>query len=408
MPFNFPASPTVGQQSIQNGRAYQWNGSAWELVAITAPHTHLAGEVTSGVFDIARIPTGSDSISVCIGDDARLSNARTPTAHVHSGADITSGVVAAARIGAHATTHSPGGSDAVSLAQPFIFTRSSAPATATTVSAGRYDWTIPTGARAISIEAVGGGGGGGSGRRGAANALRYGGGGGTGGSRSITTVSVAELPTTTLSIQVGRGAVGGAAVTTDDTNGNNGESNTLNGSSWVRYNQSVFGVSSVLLQAGAGGSGNGGTNASGTATSGWAGTFAGGTGGASTGTTGSTAGETSAAPSGGGGGGTLSATNTAAGGGAGGRVSMFSATLFGGTGASVAGANGDNAPSSTILVAGQGGGGGASNASGTGGSGGNGGFPGGAGGGGGASPNTFNSGAGGNGADGMVRITVWY
>ena len=33
MPFSFPASPTTGQQSTQNGRTYSWSGSAWELVA---------------------------------------------------------------------------------------------------------------------------------------------------------------------------------------------------------------------------------------------------------------------------------------------------------------------------------------------------------------------------------------
>jgi cellulose 1,4-beta-cellobiosidase len=30
---SFPASPTVGQQSVQNGRTYTWTGYAWELVA---------------------------------------------------------------------------------------------------------------------------------------------------------------------------------------------------------------------------------------------------------------------------------------------------------------------------------------------------------------------------------------
>ena len=95
MPFSFPSNPTVGQQSTQNGRAYQWSGSAWELVAITPPHTHLAGEVTSGVFDIARIPTGTSAATVCVGNDARLSDARVPTAH--------------------AASHGNGGSDALSL-----------------------------------------------------------------------------------------------------------------------------------------------------------------------------------------------------------------------------------------------------------------------------------------------------
>ena len=33
MPLSFPASPTTGQQSTQNGRTWAWSGSAWELVA---------------------------------------------------------------------------------------------------------------------------------------------------------------------------------------------------------------------------------------------------------------------------------------------------------------------------------------------------------------------------------------
>lgn len=33
MPFNFPSSPSLNQESTQNGRVYKWSGSAWELVA---------------------------------------------------------------------------------------------------------------------------------------------------------------------------------------------------------------------------------------------------------------------------------------------------------------------------------------------------------------------------------------
>jgi hypothetical protein len=33
MPLSFPASPSVGQQSTQNGRTFSWTGYAWELVA---------------------------------------------------------------------------------------------------------------------------------------------------------------------------------------------------------------------------------------------------------------------------------------------------------------------------------------------------------------------------------------
>jgi hypothetical protein len=61
-------------------------------------HNQAASTITSGTFDIARIPTGSSSTTVCLGNDARLSDARTPTTHVHAGSDITTGTVAAARL----------------------------------------------------------------------------------------------------------------------------------------------------------------------------------------------------------------------------------------------------------------------------------------------------------------------
>jgi hypothetical protein len=55
MPFSFPSSPTVGDQSTQNGRVYQWTGSAWELVA--TPSGLDAAAITSGTLDVARIPS---------------------------------------------------------------------------------------------------------------------------------------------------------------------------------------------------------------------------------------------------------------------------------------------------------------------------------------------------------------
>lgn len=71
MALSFPNNPSVGQQSTQNGRTYQWSGYAWEIVA-------------SGV-----------------SLDA---------------SQITSGTLSAARIGSHASSHASGGSDALSLA----------------------------------------------------------------------------------------------------------------------------------------------------------------------------------------------------------------------------------------------------------------------------------------------------
>lgn len=76
---------------------------------------------------IAQLPTGSTSSTVAIGNDARLSDARTPTAHATShqdggsdelaldGSQITTGSVAAARLGAHASRHDAGGADAMAI-----------------------------------------------------------------------------------------------------------------------------------------------------------------------------------------------------------------------------------------------------------------------------------------------------
>lgn len=45
MPLSFPSSPSVGDQSAQNGRTYSWDGYAWTLVASVETHasTHATG-----------------------------------------------------------------------------------------------------------------------------------------------------------------------------------------------------------------------------------------------------------------------------------------------------------------------------------------------------------------------------
>ena len=63
MPFSFPASPTVGQQSTQNGRVYQWTGAAWEIVPI--PTSVDAGNLTGTVADArlsANVRQSSDNL----------------------------------------------------------------------------------------------------------------------------------------------------------------------------------------------------------------------------------------------------------------------------------------------------------------------------------------------------------
>jgi hypothetical protein len=86
MPFSFPSSPTVGQQSTQNSRVYSWTGSAWELVS--TPGSLDASAIATGTLARARYAadlgsgsmtvSGSNSYGVSIDATARtLSQANT-------------------------------------------------------------------------------------------------------------------------------------------------------------------------------------------------------------------------------------------------------------------------------------------------------------------------------------------
>lgn len=72
MPFSFPASPTVGQKSTQNGREYVWSGSAWNLSP--AAGTIEAGSVT-GLATVATSGLASD-LTGTLADSRLSTNAR--------------------------------------------------------------------------------------------------------------------------------------------------------------------------------------------------------------------------------------------------------------------------------------------------------------------------------------------
>ena len=85
----------AGGQSVALNAQYRFiatgtGATNWALVNVDT-HTHTTADITSGTLDIARIPTGTSGSTVCIGNDARLSDARTPTSHTHAASDITSG-----------------------------------------------------------------------------------------------------------------------------------------------------------------------------------------------------------------------------------------------------------------------------------------------------------------------------
>ncbi len=80
-------------------------GTTSSTVAL-GQHSHAAGEVTSGTLGYARLPVGTTAGStVCDGGDSRLSNSRTPLAHASSHATAGSDAVSPSSIGAAAASH---------------------------------------------------------------------------------------------------------------------------------------------------------------------------------------------------------------------------------------------------------------------------------------------------------------
>jgi hypothetical protein len=280
----------------------------------------------------------------------------------------------------------------LSFANVYEFGVNSAPSTATG-SAGAWTWTLPASAKFLEVLAIGAGGGGGSGRRGASGTARFGGGGGAGGSASIMTTSTVNLTSFTVNVYVPVGGAGAAAVTTDNTDGNQGTGTPL----WASVAFNGGGIYTSQIYAPNGLAGSGGTSSSGgggTSVSNNSDSYKPTAGGSSsiTGQAGMISNSNGFSGVSGPGGGGISASNVAYNGGAtnfGGPpnpslqsiflVTNFATTLTGGN-------------ASTTAAAG---------------SGSNGYIYGGGGAGGGASANGFNSGAGGNGRDGYVRIVVW-
>lgn len=271
-------------------------------------------------------------------------------------------------------------------------------------------WTKPAGASTVYIEAIGPGAGGASGSRQAAGVVSRAGSGGSSGLRVWRLMQASDLAAT-VSVTVGVGSSGGAAVTTDSTNGASGANGNYcafgSHLSTGRPQASAYNLVGSVAWAIKTGSATAGTEAN--------------LGGLSSlsGSGGASGYNTIYGPAGGGSGGGITSANVASSGGNGG--GGFDA-LIGGNGAlggagtageggikGLAGTSGTNGSTDAIggSAPGSGGGGGGAGSAGTGGDGANGKFPGGGGGGGGSSRNGYDSGKGGDGADGVVRIWSW-
>jgi hypothetical protein len=96
------------------GRAVEATDARLSDARTPSAHVHAGADITSGTIAAARLPAatttaqgavelatdGEVAASLAVqANDARLANARTPTAHNHAASEITSGTIATARLG---------------------------------------------------------------------------------------------------------------------------------------------------------------------------------------------------------------------------------------------------------------------------------------------------------------------
>ena len=73
----------AGKAALNHASRHQ-NGGADEIAAVTAAANAIPKAGASGTLDIGWVPTGQTGTTVALGNDARFNNARTPTVHAVS------------------------------------------------------------------------------------------------------------------------------------------------------------------------------------------------------------------------------------------------------------------------------------------------------------------------------------
>lgn len=107
------ADPTVAVNAIPESKV---TGLVTDLAGKAATvHVHAGADITSGTVAIGRIPTGTTGSTVPFGNDARFTDARTPTAHHTTHNTGGTDAIAPSDIGAAAATHTHAESDVTSL-----------------------------------------------------------------------------------------------------------------------------------------------------------------------------------------------------------------------------------------------------------------------------------------------------
>lgn len=93
--------------TVDTAGAAEWDG-AYELLSAKNVASGYAGLDGSSKLTGAQQTYGVAADTACEGDDTRLSDARTPTAHTHAAVDVNSGTLADARIAASNVTQHEG------------------------------------------------------------------------------------------------------------------------------------------------------------------------------------------------------------------------------------------------------------------------------------------------------------